>query len=99
MTHEETIWRAASRAPLSWRQWGDEAVVFHPDSGDTHLLDALAAEILRRLESAPASRAALLEHLSRRPRPPVANDLEEAVTSVLQVFEEVGLIEPVHDPA
>jgi PqqD family protein of HPr-rel-A system len=74
-------------------------VVFHPDSGDTHLLDPVAAATLRLLEAGPTSATTLVERLSRDARIPLPDDLPDAVTQILQVFDEVGLIEPVDDPA
>ena len=93
------LWRVAARTPLRWRGWGGEWVVFHPDSGDTHLLDPLAADALRSLEASPASAAALAERLSRSAASPAEEMLPEAVERMLRAFDEVGLIEPVDDPA
>ena len=87
------------RAPLLWREWGAESVVFNPDSGDTHLLDPLAAEALRRLESAPANVSVLIEHLTRVSNSSAASDLPETVEQMRRAFDDVGLIEPVDDPA
>jgi PqqD family protein of HPr-rel-A system len=93
------LWRVASRAPLRWRGFDSEWVVFHPDSGDTHLLDPLAAATLRVLEAAPSSAALLVERLPRVADLPVPDDLAGTVAEILRVFDEVGLIEPVDDPA
>ena len=92
-------WRVASRAPLLWRHWDAEWVVFQPDSGDTHLVDPVAASVLRRLESAPASSADLTEELAHLPFPDPVGDHAETVTRLLRAFDGVGLIEPVDDPA
>lgn len=99
MTRDHASWRIASRAPLLWRGFDSEWVVFHPDSGDTHLLDPVAAATLRLLEVGPASAATLAERLSRGACIPLPDDLGDAVAQILRVFDEVGLIEPVDDPA
>lgn len=42
-------WRISKGARLHWRQWDDEFVVYNAASGDTHVLNIIAAEALRRL--------------------------------------------------
>ncbi len=99
MIHDRVVWRVASRTPLRWRGWDGEWVVYHPDSGDTHLLDPLAAEALRSLEASPAGAAALVERLAGGTDATAAEELPAAVERLLRAFDEVGLIEPVDDPA
>ncbi|HXH83891.1 MAG TPA: hypothetical protein VNN07_13335, partial [Candidatus Tectomicrobia bacterium] len=41
------IWQLNRLALLSWKQYGDEYVVFNEGSGDLHLLEGLAALTLR----------------------------------------------------
>ncbi len=48
---------------LHTRRWGDQAVVYDDRTGDTHLLGALAVDVLRQLERSPLDRDALLERL------------------------------------
>jgi PqqD family protein of HPr-rel-A system len=96
---DRIVWRVASRTPLRWRGWDGEWVVYHPDSGDTHLLDPLAAEALRSLEASPAGAAALVERLAGSADATGVEELGAAVERMLRVFDEVGLIEPVDDPA
>jgi len=96
---ERIVWRVASRTPLRWRGWNGDWVVYHPGSGDTHLLDPLAADALRLLEASPAGVAALIERLAGSAAAPAAEKLGAAVESMLRVFDEVGLIEPVDDPS
>ncbi|MBK8894970.1 MAG: HPr-rel-A system PqqD family peptide chaperone [Propionivibrio sp.] len=45
--------------PASAHVWGDDdlIVVYHKSSGDTHLLEPLAAVILEMVESAPCTSA------------------------------------------
>ncbi len=99
MSHDPCLWRVGSRLPLRWRGWDGEWVVFHPESGDTHLLDPLAAEALRYLESAPATTATLVRHLVDGPSAPDAGELPGIVEQLLSVLDDAGLIEPVDDPA
>jgi len=58
-------WRLLSPAPLVFHAWQAEelVLVFHPLSGDTHLLDVLSAEVLRLLQSSPLQEETLRRHL------------------------------------
>lgn len=51
-----SIWQ---RAPLLIRSWQGETVVFHRESGDTHLVDELTARVLRRLDAGALDEAQL----------------------------------------
>ncbi len=99
MSQDRNRWRVSSRATLKWREWDGEWIVFHPDSGDTHLLDPFAARVLERLEAAPADAATLVQRLAESPAAPPAGDLPSMVEQLLRVFDDAGLIEPVDDPA
>jgi PqqD family protein of HPr-rel-A system len=66
-------------------------VVFDEGSGDTHLLDPLAAEVLKALEEHPADVPALLTRLG------FAQDteIEGHVRATLERFRDIGLVEAV----
>ena len=42
-------WRVSSGSTFRWRQWDDEFVLYHDESGDTHRLNALSARALEHL--------------------------------------------------
>ncbi len=88
-------WRAAPQDQLLWRAWDDEFLVYHVPSGDTHLLNPLAADVLRRLQQAPAREADLVGHLAGPDQADRTTALTEHVRELLRVFDESGLIEPV----
>lgn len=48
---------------LHTRRWGDQAVVYDDRTGDTHLLGALAIDVLGELRRCALNRDALLERL------------------------------------
>lgn len=52
-------WRLRPEQALRYRQWDEEYVLYNDLSGDTHLLDGAAIEILLALARGPASGAAL----------------------------------------
>lgn len=55
-------WRASSALYL--HSWGDEFVVYHSRSGDTHLLGLAAAHILLALQRAPSNSIILSKSLA-----------------------------------
>ena len=42
-------WHVAPRAELAWRRWGDEYVIHHFHSNDTHRLALLPGQIVEHL--------------------------------------------------
>lgn len=62
----EKIWRVIPFQALHHRAWDDGYVVFNNLSGDTHLLDSGAIELLQALSEAPASETALAARLARQ---------------------------------
>lgn len=87
------IWRLPASVSLLWQSWDeDEVIVFNRASGQTHLLDAFSAAVLRRIESAPTTKPELMRYF-------VAEfELDEStlvdrLDAVCQRFEELGLAE------
>lgn len=62
MTGNE-IWQLRPGQALAYRDWDGEFVLYNDLSGDTHLLDDAAIELLLALQRGPASCAALAEVL------------------------------------
>ncbi|MHA1113767.1 MAG: HPr-rel-A system PqqD family peptide chaperone [Alphaproteobacteria bacterium] len=92
---DSRVWRVPAADRLRWLDGGEEAVVFHSGSGETHLLDGDAAEILRGVEAHPASPADLTARFA-----PSASDAERAgvqgrIEQCLREFHRLGLIESV----
>ncbi len=89
-------WSCAGRERFLIRSWsGEEGVVFDMLSGDTHLLEPLALELLQRLEpNVPRSARALLDDLADVDVD-VENSLDSALMAVEQSLESmrrVGLV-------
>ncbi len=89
-------WSCAGRERFLIRSWsGEEGVVFDMLSGDTHLLEPLALELLQRLEpNVPRSARALLDDLAEVDVD-VEDSLDSALTAVEQSLESmrrVGLV-------
>ncbi len=87
-------WSSAGRERFLVRSWsGDEGVAYDMLSGDTHLLEPLALELLQRLEpDVPRSARALLDSLADII---VDDGPESALTAIEQSLESmrrVGLV-------
>ena len=92
------IWRLPDGLELSSRQFGDETVIFNQSSGQTHLLDAIAAWVLRELEVAPSSTDLLADRLVQE----AGLEAEFAVRRLQEIlanFEAQGLVESNQEPA
>jgi PqqD family protein of HPr-rel-A system len=87
-------WRLTVPGALHWRRWADEVVVYDAASGDTHLFEPAGAEILHRLESAPATVADLTAGLVAGG----VTDPDPTALSYVAAFvarlHRLGLVEP-----
>ena len=88
------MWRLAVGHALRYRAWDtdDLAVVYHPLSGDTHLVDASALELLKLLADGPRSTESLVAGL-----PAVLPDEDQPtlcgfVDSTLLQLQGIGLV-------
>lgn len=89
-------WRTPAECELLWRSWDDEEfVVFHARSGDTHLLNAMAAEALEELGRRPVTAQELAVHLGECLERPADEELQRIAAGLIREFDELGLIEPV----
>ena len=88
------IWRLPKDVSLLWQSWDeDEFIVFNRASGQTHLLDAFSAAVLRRIEAAPGTIAELRRYFAIG----FALDEEtlgERLEVVCRRFDQLGLAEP-----
>jgi len=87
-------WTACSGPALLWRSWDDEQwIVYQVASGDTHLLNHVAAQALRSLQEHPATVSQLAERVAAA----LGAVADEAFTRELErlvaEFDELGLIE------
>lgn len=91
---DNAIWRLCDPQGLTFRVWADEdiAVVYAGQQRTTHLLDALATEILRCLQATGPSRAIDLMHSLDPESPDVDSELADAVAASLNSLESVDLV-------
>ena len=88
-------WTVPPESHLHWQSWGDEFVVYNSGSGDTHLLDPVAAEALQSLERQPVD----LSELGRSVAEALEINLDDKLSAYLERlvsdFHRLGLVEPI----
>ena len=88
-------WFSAPAFPLSVCHWGDDYVVYHPGSGDTHLLDASRYLLLTQLGREPAPVTVIAKRLAARLELPDDAEFTEKIETLLSDLYGLGLIEKV----
>lgn len=91
----EHLWRITQGCELCWRSWNEEFVVYNSGSGDTHLLDLLSAEILKKIEEAPVSSKALEEWVAGEVAADSIPEISGYVSKLLLQLHSLALIEAV----
>jgi PqqD family protein of HPr-rel-A system len=88
-------WCAPHGRTLLVRQWDEEVlcVVYHPLNGDTHLLDALPAELLRLLTDKAHTTPELLADLSDVFADVDAQQVADSLERSLATLREMGLVQ------
>lgn len=97
---QEARWKIARPADVSWRDWDGLGAVYDDGSGDTHLMDALAIELLELLGDRTLSIGQLLDLLADAI--PELMDAETAAALFdrhLQSLAALSLVERADAPA
>lgn len=92
MEHTER-WRIVPGYELLWFEGDDGHVVYHSGSGDTHLIDDAAADLLRLLQADSQASAALAARLAEDDRVAAA-EAPEYTARLLHELARLGLVEP-----
>ena len=87
------VWRLPPESKFNWTQCGDEHIVFHPASGETHYLNDLSALTLRFLEAKPATIADLSSRIADFLGADTSRDMEQQLASLLARFDQLGVVE------
>jgi PqqD family protein of HPr-rel-A system len=90
-----TIWKRADAGALEQRWWDDQLVVYHRGSGNTHLLNLLAGEVLDCLGQSPAGAAELAGRVAGRLDLQPDPDFLQRMEALLNELEELGIVEAV----
>lgn len=87
----DTLWRSSEFLHL--RRWDDEFIAYHSLSGDTHLLDLAAGQLLLALQKFPAD----TRSLSHTRSSDLETEVESSLPAQLPALEALSLIE--RDPS
>jgi PqqD family protein of HPr-rel-A system len=88
-------WRIPAESQLHWRAWEDDVVLFDARSGETHLLNAVAAEVLKSLAESPADLGTLARRVAIHFDVAPDSGWLSRLKALLARFDEAGLVEPV----
>jgi PqqD family protein of HPr-rel-A system len=86
------VWKVEGESRFHFRRWGDECVAYDNATGDTHLLDPVAAELLVSLQQAAATTEELVQRVASRLGTEAGSDLFSALESALGDFERLAFI-------
>lgn len=80
-----------------WETWESEYSLFNPASGETHLLDELNAEVIRRASRRPITAEDLATELAEAIEIENTTGWQQKIAALLAQLEALGLVEPVSD--
>ena len=86
-----SVWKAAR---LLTKCWEDGVVVYNLDSGNTHLLNPIAGQVLNYLSQYPAHATALASRLAAENDLVADAELNYNIDRLLGYLDSLGLIEP-----
>jgi PqqD family protein of HPr-rel-A system len=97
---QEILWALHRSADISWRDWEGLGAVYNDDSGDTHLVDALAIELLELLKQQRRSVPQLVDQLADA----LPDEMDAATAAAfferqLRSLQQLGLVECISTPA
>jgi PqqD family protein of HPr-rel-A system len=90
---EPARWRVPMGFSLHWQSWDDEFVVYNSGSGDTHLLDSVAAEALQSLERESANLSELAGKVAASLEINLDDNLSAYLERLVSDFHRLGLVE------
>ncbi len=85
------VWQAAR---LLTKSWEDGVVVYNLDSGNTHLLNPTAGEVLKCLSQSPAPASIVATRLAAENNLEADAELNYNIDRLLAHLDTLGLIEP-----
>lgn len=86
-------WRTLRDDALHFRAWDDEVVIYDALSGDTHIIDPTAAQILQALQHSPSDVPSLAKLLAVQLQCEPGDELNQDIESVLSDMAALSLVE------
>jgi len=90
----KSCWRLSVKGELPMRCWDGDYVVYNPLSGDTHIFDIVAGEVLKQIMAGEVPSEKLCQHIADFLDLPNDARVAESVGEILTSLDELGLIEP-----
>jgi PqqD family protein of HPr-rel-A system len=97
MKHGSELWSVPEGTDLRWRSWDGQYVVYHCASGDTHLLQPIAAAALKRLQKRPSTAEELTRGVKAEFGLAAEPGLASQIQQLVKRFNDLGLIERIDD--
>lgn len=89
----EARWHVPDPSTLLWEHWDTEYSLFDRETGETHLINALPAEILRILSQKTISGKALAEEMAVDCDVECTLDWQRKIEGIIRNLYAIGLIE------
>lgn len=93
------LWQVPGADDFLWQDFGPASALFDPRSGDTHLLDLFAREILDIVSERPCSVGTAAQVLAAGLERTSDAELEGWVNEAIAEFDRLGLVFPLADNA
>ena len=87
-------WQTSVDGPLPMRCWDGDYVVYNPLSGNTHVLDVIAGEVLGAIMPGAIDDRQLRAHVADFLDVPNDESVAGNLEAILTVLDDLGLIEP-----
>ena len=88
-------WRIGPETDLRWKLLGNQYVVYNCGSGDTHVLDPIAALLIQQIQERCFESDALADRVGALLNLEATEDLYCKLQETLSQLDRLGLIEPV----
>ena len=90
-----TRWRVPQNAEFHWKRWEDSFALYHSGSGQTHVLDPLAALLIQLIGEGPRTTSELLQQMVAQLEVDASQEFQEELQQTLWRLDALGLIEAV----
>lgn len=87
------MWRVVPGQLLAYREWDGEVVLFNDLSGNTHLLEGAALDVLHALHAQPDDTAALAQRLASQFDLDDGADLPSVISDLITALSRLDLVE------
>ncbi len=91
----EARWRSVPNVVLHWKLWEDQYVVYNSGSGHTHVLDPVAALLVRQMTESCCEASDLLRQIATLLDIEITEEFHSRLCRTLWQLEELGLVEVV----